>query len=62
MGHMSTRPWWRRRTDRDFHDEIRAHLALEAERLMAEGVDPIDARDRARRAFGNVTAAEERFY
>jgi predicted permease len=64
MGRMSTRHWWSRvrRTDRDFHHEIQAHIDLEVERLIADGVNPIEARHRARRAFGNVTAAHERFY
>jgi hypothetical protein len=61
---MSTRRsgWRPRRSDADFHDEIDAHITLEAERLIAEGVDPVEARAAARRAFGNVAAAEERFY
>ena len=51
-----------KRGDDDFHDEIDAHLELEAERLMAEGRTPDEARSEARRAFGNVTAARERFH
>src|SRR4051812_38258636 len=47
---------------RDFADEIQAHLDLEAERLAADGVAPADARLAARKAFGSVAAAEERFY
>ena len=64
MGRMSTRQWWSRvrRTDRDFHNEIQSHIDLEVDRLIGEGVDPVDARHRARRAFGNVTTAEEHFY
>lgn len=54
--------WWRRRKDADFHDEIQAHIDLEADRLRAEGVDSDEARYAARRAFGNLLAAEERFY
>ena len=50
------------RTDDDFALEIEAHLAIEADRLVADGVDPVEARDRARRAFGNVTRAQERFH
>jgi macrolide transport system ATP-binding/permease protein len=53
---------WRRRTDSDFSDELHAHLALEAERLMADGMPPAEARAAARKAFGNVAGAEERFY
>ena len=52
----------RHRTHRDFSDEIEAHLALEADRLVAAGMAPDAARDAARRAFGNVTRAKERFY
>jgi predicted permease len=52
-----------RRSEQDFHDEIEAHLALEAERLAAvENLSPADAAARAHRAFGNVVHAEERFY
>jgi predicted permease len=55
------RLFWRR-SDRDFADEIEAHLALEADRLRAEGVSEHEARARAARAFGNPTAARESFY
>jgi predicted permease len=51
-----------RRSDRDFAEEIRAHLDIEADRLRAEGVPDDEARARASRMFGNVTAARERFY
>lgn len=51
-----------RRSDDDFAREIDAHLALETERLIADGVPPGEARDRARRAFGNVTTTQERFH
>src|SRR5207249_9040014 len=55
--------WWRRRRrDDDFGEEITAHLALEEERLIAEGVRPDGARQAARRAFGSVASAQERFY
>ncbi len=53
---------FRRRTDRDFGEELQAHLNLEADRLRAEGVPEEEARRLARRAFGNVTSARERFY
>ena len=55
---MSTR----KRRDDDFAREIRAHIDSEAARLIEEGMEPGQARDAARRAFGNVTRAEERFY
>ena len=48
----------RRRRDEDFAAEIRAHLEHEADRVHDEG-RPEAA---ARRAFGNVGAAQERFY
>lgn len=46
----------------DFSDEIEAHIQLEAERLGEQGLNAEDARAAARRAFGNVTQAQERFY
>ncbi len=54
--------FWRRRTSRDFQEEVRAHLQMEAERLREQGLSESDAGFAARRAFGNVTQAEERFY
>jgi putative ABC transport system permease protein len=55
---------WRRRnrTREDFHEEIGAHLAIDTDRLVAEGMSPADARAAARRAFGNVIHAHEQFY
>ena len=52
----------RKRTQSDFAAEIRAHLELETERLKEEGLNDKEARGAARRAFGNVAQAEERFY
>ena len=46
----------------DFREEIDAHLALEADRLVDEGMGAEEARLAARRRFGNVTAVHERFY
>ena len=43
----------------DLSDEIRAHLDEKADELIARGMSPSAARDAARRAFGNVTRAEE---
>jgi predicted permease len=51
-----------KRRDDDFAREIRAHLEIETARLIAEGLPPDQARAAARRAFGNVTRAEERFH
>src|SRR4029079_19452603 len=53
---------FRNRSDQDFADEIAAHIDIEADRLMASGMSPADARAAAMRAFGNRTAATERFY
>jgi predicted permease len=54
--------FWRKRKPSDFRAEIEAHLALETERLKEQGLSEKEARKAARRAFGNVTRAEERFY
>ena len=53
---------FRRRKDRDFAEELQAHLELEADQLRGEGVPPDQSRLLARRAFGNVASARERFY
>src|SRR6202167_3694503 len=52
----------RKRSPEDFAEEIRAHLELEADDLRSEGLSEDEARSKARRAFGNVRAAQERFY
>ena len=52
----------RRRSADDFAEEIKAHLELEADDLKSEGLGEHEARWEARRAFGNVRAAQERFY
>ena len=54
--------WIRRRSDDDFAAEIEAHIALEGERLVRGGMSEAEARFAARRAFGNTTAARERFH
>jgi hypothetical protein len=54
--------FWRKRKPSDFAAEIQAHLELEAEQLKEQGLSEEEARMAARRAFGNVTRAEERFY
>src|SRR5215472_4385269 len=46
----------------DFGAEIEAHLRLETDELRDEGLSEEDARAAARRGFGNVTQARERFY
>ena len=50
------------RQDDDFGEEVRAHLDLEADQLIEEGMSPDAAKAAARRSFGNVTQVRERFY
>ena len=52
----------RRRSAEDFVAEIKAHLELEADELRGEGLNEDEARWKARREFGNVRVAQERFY
>ena len=52
----------RKRSTQDFAEEIQAHMELEAEELRREGLSEEEARWQARRKFGNVRAAQERFY
>ncbi len=50
------------RSQRDFEDEIRAHLNLETDRLVQEGHSPAEARVLARKRFGNVGASQDQFH
>ena len=52
----------RRRPDDDFAAEVESHLESETARLIGEGLTEHEARSRARRNFGNVTRARERFH
>ena len=52
----------RRRPQRDFEEEIRAHLELETEAMIAQGMSARDARLAARKRFGNVGAVQERYH
>src|ERR1700734_4045398 len=52
----------RKRSAEDFAEEIKMHMELEADELRAEGLSEEEARWKARRAFGNVREAQERFY
>jgi hypothetical protein len=54
--------FWRKRNTEDFAEEIKAHRELEADDLKQEGLSDDQARWKARRAFGNLSAAQERFY
>src|SRR5690348_14167121 len=51
-----------KRKKSDFSQEIEAHLALEVDRLRAEGMPEEEAQATARREFGNVLRANERFH
>jgi putative ABC transport system permease protein len=51
-----------RRTTEDFAAELDAHVQLEIDRLIAEGLSPRDARAAAIKAFGSPTRAREQFY
>jgi hypothetical protein len=52
----------RKRKTSDFDQEIEGHLQLEIDALREQGWGVEEARARARREFGNVTQAQERFY
>jgi hypothetical protein len=49
----------RRRAERELDEEIRAHLEMEIERNIADGMAPKDAWIAARRSFGSVALANE---
>ena len=49
----------RDRTEREMRDEMRAHLEQATERFVARGMTEADARDAARREFGNVGSLQE---
>src|SRR3984957_15110668 len=49
----------RRERDRDFSQEIEAHLQHEIDENIALGMNPREAAFAARRKFGNVTTAKE---
>jgi predicted permease len=51
-----------KRSDDDFKAEIEAHIALETDQLMADGLSAGSARDLARKKFGGIVAVQERFY
>jgi predicted permease len=49
----------RRRAERELDEEIRAHLEMEVEQNVADGMSPEDARLAARRSFGSVALVKE---
>jgi len=51
----------RKRNAEDFAEEIKAHLALEADELRAEGLSEAEASRRAFVEFGNASLAKEKF-
>ena len=51
-----------RRKPDDFKAEIEAHIRLEADRYRERGLNEEEALAAARKTFGNVTKAQERFY
>jgi len=58
---MQWRPWRKRRAE-DFRAELEAHVDLESELLRERGMGEAEARRAARRALGNLTRIQERFY
>ena len=54
--------WKYKRGPADFSSEIQSHLDHEADRLIADGMRPEAARLAARKGFGSVAGAEERYY
>ena len=54
--------FWRKRRESDFNAEISAHLELEIQRMREEGMSQAEAEAAARRQFGNVAHAQERFH
>jgi putative ABC transport system permease protein len=51
----------RRRQEREFEDEVRAHLELLAEEYQRRGLSPAAAREAARREFGALEPMRERY-
>ena len=49
----------RRSAERELDEEIRAHLEMEIERNIADGMSPEKAQHAARRSFGSVALSKE---
>src|SRR5215813_10329031 len=49
----------RRHAERELDEEIRAHLEMEIEKNIADGMSPEDARLAARRSFGSMALSKE---
>jgi predicted permease len=54
--------WRRRRSEDDFRDELHAHLQLETDDRMVQGLSEQEARAAARRDFGSIALTRERHY
>lgn len=54
--------WRKKRSLKDFQEEIQSHLSLEADEIEEAGGARQDAEAEARRAFGNVLQVKEDFY
>ena len=52
----------RKRSQSDFASELQAHIELEVERLVAQGVSEQDARSQARKSFGTGVAGHLRLW
>ncbi|MDE3202443.1 MAG: ABC transporter permease [Acidobacteriota bacterium] len=52
----------RKRSAKDFAEEIKAHIELEADELRQEGLSDEDAQRKAHITVGNARLAEERYY
>lgn len=52
----------KKRSAEDFAEEIRSHLAIEADQLAAQGTSQQEAARLARIAFGNKATTQERFH
>ena len=48
-----------RRSDADFDEEVKTHLALLTERFVRQGLSPDKAAVAARRQFGNIRSLME---
>src|SRR5262249_30185044 len=49
----------RRSAEKELDEEIRAHMEMEIEKNIADGMSPEDARLAARRSFGSVALSKE---
>ena len=57
-----TRLFRRGSLDEDVREEIESHIAMQADLYRRSGMSPDEARQAARRQFGNVTAVRERIH